>query len=55
MRQDRQAEKALGIALQGKREHAVIASKFGRHVALWETDDPTGAEALAGGGLRGCG
>ena len=43
---DRQAERALGAALaaSGRRDEAVIASKFGTHVALWETEDPTGEQ-----------
>ena len=47
----RQAERALGIALHvnGRRHEAVIATKFGRHAPLWETDDPTGAQVVYDG------
>jgi aryl-alcohol dehydrogenase-like predicted oxidoreductase len=43
-----QAERALGAALRvlGRaRSSVVVASKFGKHTALWETDDPTGGAA----------
>jgi myo-inositol catabolism protein IolS len=43
---DNQAEKALGEAIRvsGKREEVIITSKFGKHLPLWETDDPQGAQ-----------
>jgi aryl-alcohol dehydrogenase-like predicted oxidoreductase len=49
--QNRQAEQALGNALKGsgRRDEAIIATKFGVHIALWETEDPTGAPKLYGG------
>jgi aryl-alcohol dehydrogenase-like predicted oxidoreductase len=48
---NRQAEQALGKALKdsGRRHEAIIASKFGVHAPLWETDDPTGAAKLYSG------
>ena len=46
-----QAERAFGEALRacGRRDEAVIASKFGKHKALWETSDPTGEQAVYDG------
>lgn len=32
------AERALGTALKGKRDKVIIASKFGKHLPLWECD-----------------
>lgn len=45
------AEVAFGAALRkcGRRNEAVIASKFGKHKPLWETDDPTGAQTVYDG------
>lgn len=46
-----QAERAVGLALQElgtKRSDVVLTSKFGRHAALWETDDPTGGPYVPG-------
>lgn len=43
-----QAERALGEALKGRREEAIIATKFGRHKPLWELDSlPAGAPSSA--------
>jgi aryl-alcohol dehydrogenase-like predicted oxidoreductase len=48
---NRQAEQTLGKALHdsGRRHEAIIASKFGVHKALWETDDPTGDQKVYSG------
>lgn len=47
----RQAERALGEAFEacGRRQEAVIATKFGRHAPLWETDDPSGGQVVYDG------
>eukprot|EP00930_Biecheleria_cincta_P082391 TRINITY_DN72129_c0_g1_i1.p1 TRINITY_DN72129_c0_g1~~TRINITY_DN72129_c0_g1_i1.p1 ORF type:complete len:373 (-),score=70.41 TRINITY_DN72129_c0_g1_i1:50-1126(-) len=35
---DNMAERALGTALKGRRHEAVVTSKFGKHLPLWECD-----------------
>ena len=50
-----QAEKTLGAALEalGARDRVVIATKFGVHKPLWETDDPYGeAKVYDGDAVR---
>jgi len=49
---DHAAHKAFGAALKAlavDRPSIVIASKFGRHEALWKTDSPTGAQTVYDG------
>ena len=49
---DRRAEKAFGAALEAcgaTRGDIVVASKFGVHKPLWETDDPAGAQTVYDG------
>ena len=35
----------------GRRHEAIIATKFGVHSALWETDSPTGAQRVYSGDM----
>ena len=49
---DHAAHKAFGAALKTlgtARSNVVIASKFGRHEALWKTESPTGDQKVYDG------